>query len=83
VSKKIFKAISSISVVSGLGHSGMYSLAGDSLNDAAMKKFILDFLKNGDIGISNIETVEIPNENVRVFRGFCFLPTNPTTYYFL
>jgi AAA15 family ATPase/GTPase len=64
VSKKVFKAISSISVVSGLGHSGMYSLAGDSLNDAAIKKFILDFLKNGDIGISNLETVEIPNENV-------------------
>jgi uncharacterized protein len=64
LSKQIFKTISSISIVSGLGHKGMYSMAGESLNDALKKKFILDFLKKADIGIDNLETVEIANENL-------------------
>ncbi len=64
LSKQIFKTISSISIVSGLGHKGMYSIAGESLSDAIKKKFILDFLKKADIGIDNLETVEITNENL-------------------
>lgn len=64
LSKQIFKTISSISIVSGLGHKGMYSIAGDSLSDNIKKKFILDFLKKADVGIDDLETVEITNENL-------------------
>jgi AAA15 family ATPase/GTPase len=63
LSKQIVKTISSISIISGLGHQGMYGFAGDSLSDSIKKKFILNFLKKADIGISNLETVEITNEN--------------------
>ncbi len=64
LSKQIFKTISSISIVSGLGHKGMYSIASESLNDAVKKKFILDFLKKADVGIEDLSTVEIANENL-------------------
>jgi len=64
LSKQIFKTISSISIVSGLGHKGMYSIAGESLSDAVKKKFILDFLKKADVGIDDLETIEIANENL-------------------
>jgi hypothetical protein len=42
----------------------MYGIAGDSLSDAVKKKFILDFLKKADIGIDDLDTVEITNENL-------------------
>jgi len=64
LSKQIVKTISSISVISGLGHRGMYGVAGDSLSDSIKKKFILDFLKKADIGINDLDTVEITNENL-------------------
>ncbi len=63
LSKQIFKSISSISIISGLGHRGMYSVAGESLSDAIKKKFILNILKNADTGIEDLETVEITKEN--------------------
>jgi AAA15 family ATPase/GTPase len=64
LSKQIFKTITSISIVSGLGHKGMYSLAGESLSDALKKKFILDFLKKADVGIDDLGAVELTNENL-------------------
>lgn len=64
LSKKIIKSISSISIISGLGHSGMYGIAGESLNDAIKKKFILDFLKTADIGIEDLEAIEISKEDL-------------------
>jgi hypothetical protein len=64
LSKQIVKTISSISIISGLGHRGMYGIAGDSLSDSVKKKFILDFLKKADIGIDDLDTVEITNENL-------------------
>lgn len=64
LSKQIVKTISSISIISGLGHRGMYGVAGDSLNDSVKKKFILNFLKKADIGIVDLDTVEITNENL-------------------
>lgn len=64
LSKQVYKSISSISIISGLGHFGMYNLAGESLRDAIKKKFVLDFLKKGDTGINDLETVEITNENL-------------------
>jgi uncharacterized protein len=64
LSKQIVKTISSISIISGLGHRGMYGIAGDSLSDSVKKKFILDFLKKADMGIDDLDTVEITNENL-------------------
>lgn len=64
LSKQIVKTISSISIISGLGHRGMYGIAGDSLSDSVKKKFILNFLKTADIGIVDLDTVEITNENL-------------------
>lgn len=64
LSKQIIKTISSISIISGLGHRGMYGIAGDSLSDSVKKKFILDFLKKADIGIDDLDNVEITNENL-------------------
>jgi len=64
VSKRIIEAISSISIINGLGHQGMYSYAGDSLNDVDKKKFILDFLKKGDFGIEDVYTVDMNNVNL-------------------
>lgn len=64
LSKKIVKSISSIIIISGLGHRGMYALAGDSLGNSIKKKFILNFLKKADVGIDDLDTVEFTNENL-------------------
>lgn len=64
ISKKIIKEISTISIISGLGHKGMFALAGDSLEDPDQKKFVLNFLKNADIGIQDLETIDFSNENL-------------------
>lgn len=64
ISKKIIQSISSFTVISGLGHQGMYALAGDSLEDEDMKRYILDFLKKGDIGIEDLNSVEISNKDL-------------------
>lgn len=64
ISKAIVKEISSIMVIDGLGHKGMYAVAGDALQDADKKKFILDFLKNADTGINNIDKIEITKDNL-------------------
>ncbi|ERM81194.1 ATPase AAA [Rhodonellum psychrophilum GCM71 = DSM 17998] len=63
VSKRIIDDISSISVINGLGHHGMYGLAGDSLSDKTKKKFILEFLKNADLGIEDLFTIELKGED--------------------
>lgn len=59
VSKRIIEAITSIAIINGLGHQGMYSYAGDSLSDLAKKKFILEFLKKGDLGIEDLYPVDL------------------------
>ncbi|AWG25842.1 AAA family ATPase [Flavobacterium kingsejongi] len=64
ISKKIIKEISSIAIISGLGHKGMFALAGDSLQDPDQKKFVLNFLKNADIGIQDLETIDFSNDNL-------------------
>jgi len=62
LSKEIFKIISSITVISGLEHSGMYNIAEDALRDSIKKKFILDLLKRADVGIEDLERVDIQTE---------------------
>lgn len=62
MAKQILNAISSITVISGLGHHGLYGHAGDAISDAVKKKFILDFLKKADTGIDDLSTIEFSNE---------------------
>jgi AAA15 family ATPase/GTPase len=64
ISKLIVKSISSIMVINGLGHGGMYSTAGEALENSEKKDFILSFLKNADTGINDIESIEITKENL-------------------
>jgi len=59
LSKQLIESIASITVISGLGHQGMYHYAGDSLKNKKKKDFILNFLKYGDIGIDDVDSVEI------------------------
>ena len=64
ISKIIVNSISSILVIDGLGHSGMYSTAGKALENSDKKDFILNFLKNADTGINDIDSIEISKENL-------------------
>jgi len=65
ISKELVNSLASIFVISGLGHNGMYAYAGDSLSDGKKKKYIIDFLKYGDIGIEDIDTVELSSEDLQ------------------
>jgi AAA15 family ATPase/GTPase len=62
VSKKLIQAISSITVISGLGHPGGFGLAGDFLDDVIKKNFILDFLRKADLGIEDVNAVVLKGE---------------------
>jgi AAA15 family ATPase/GTPase len=63
LSKKLTDTIGSITVISGLGNLGMYAHAGESLTNEEKKKYILDILKYGDIGIEDLSVIEIaPND---------------------
>lgn len=64
LSKQIVENINSITVISGLGHQGMYNYAGESLENQDKKRYILDFLKYGDIGIEDLETIEISTDDL-------------------
>ncbi|MFN3999058.1 AAA family ATPase [Algoriphagus sp.] len=64
VSKKLMEAISTITVVSGLGHHAGYRIASDYLNNSERKKFILNFLRKADLGIDDINAVELKAENL-------------------
>ncbi len=64
LSKELVDSIVSIFVINGLGHRGLYSYAGDSLNDKRKKKYIIDFLKYGDTGIEDIKAVEISSDDL-------------------
>lgn len=63
LSKQLIDNIASIFVINGLGHSGLFSYAGDSLNDEKRKKYIINFLKYGDTGIEDIDTFDVPEES--------------------
>ncbi len=64
LSKQLIDSFASIFVISGLGHQGMYSYAGDSLADDKKKEYILDFLKYGDIGIEDVNAIEISSDDL-------------------
>ena len=42
----------------------MYAYAGDSLSDSKKKKYIIDFLKYGDIGIEDIDSLELSSDDL-------------------
>lgn len=64
LSKELVNAISSIIIISGLGHQGMYKVAGDAISNEEKKKYIVDFLKYGDVGIEDIDAVEISQDEL-------------------
>ena len=63
LSKEIVDNISLIFVINGLGQSGLYSYAVESLNDWNRKKYIVDFLKYGDTGIEDLESLDLKQES--------------------
>lgn len=63
LSKSLVDAIASIIVISGLGHDGMTRAAGDAINNKEQKKYIINFLKYGDLGIEDIDTIEMKKDN--------------------
>lgn len=74
LSKQIIESLSGFYVITGLGHQGMLNIAGDSLANEKKKKYILNFLKYGDIGIEDINSVsissdELPPETQKEFRN--------------
>jgi len=56
LSKQLIDSFTSITLINGLSVQAMYmyEYAKDSLNDDKKKKYMLDFLKYGDIGIEDI-----------------------------
>lgn len=64
LSKQIVDSLGSILIISGLGHQGMVNYAGKALEIEKKKKYILDFLKYGDIGIEDITSIEISSEDL-------------------
>lgn len=64
LSKQLIDSIASITVIGGLGHQGMYNYAGDSLKNKKKKDFILNFLKYGDIGIDDVDSIEIKPDDL-------------------
>ena len=64
LSKQLIDSFTSIFLINGLGHQGMYRYAGDSLDDDKKKKYILDFLNYGDIGIEDVSAIEISSDDL-------------------
>ena len=63
LSKELVENIASIFVINGLGDKGLYSYAGDALNDVIRKKYIVNLLKYGDTGIEDVDTFDVPSES--------------------
>lgn len=62
LSKQLIDSFASMIIISGLGQQGMYQLASDALNDEKKKKYIIDFLKYGDIGIEDVSEIQIQSD---------------------
>lgn len=63
-SKQLIDSFASIFIFSRIGPQGrydMYMIAAEYLNHDKEKKYILDFLKYGDVGIEDVYDEEIPN----------------------
>jgi AAA15 family ATPase/GTPase len=64
LSRELINSISSIGVVNGLGHQGMYNYAVDSLQNPEMKEFMVNFLKYADVGISDLEVIDVQFDDI-------------------
>ncbi len=64
LSKSLIDTITDISIVSGLDSKGMYTYAEDALNNLETKQYIVDFLKNADVGIKDLDTVEFSKNDL-------------------
>lgn len=61
LSKALLDTITNITVINGLGSSGMYNSSIEALDDPKQKKLVVDFLKYADTGIKDLNTVHIPS----------------------
>ncbi|GAO31726.1 AAA family ATPase [Geofilum rubicundum] len=66
LSKELVDNISSAMVINGLGHKGLHTYAGDCLKDEKRKKYIIDFLKYGDTGIDDIDTIDVSSDTFSI-----------------
>ena len=64
LSKQLVNSIGSTIIISGLRNKRMYNYAQDSLKDKQKKKFILDLLQYGDLGIDDIDSIEIKTNDL-------------------
>jgi len=67
LSKQLMICFGSIAVINGLGHQNIYEYAKNSLTNDGKKKYILNFLKYGDIGIEDIIAKEISTDDFPEF----------------
>lgn len=63
ISFNLVKAISSINIVSGLGDKRLQQTAEEAMKDEKLKKYILNILKVGDIGIRDVFFFETREES--------------------
>ncbi|MBC8754808.1 ATP-binding protein [Kordia sp. YSTF-M3] len=64
LSKQLIDSITSIFVINGLRDRDLFKYAAFSLSDEKKKKYILDFLKHGDIGIEDMKAIEISTDDL-------------------
>ncbi len=64
LSKELINELTSIHIINGLGHVGMYAYAGEALSDTTKKKYIIDLLKKGDTGIDDIDVLELSSDDL-------------------
>lgn len=64
ISKEIVEFISQINVITGLSDRRMHSFAGDALAKIETKRKIVGLLKIADIGISDVDRIELNKDNL-------------------
>ena len=63
VSRKIMEIISSIIILKEITLKVFLNFAGSFLEETIRKKFILEFLKKADVGITNLKNIEINTDD--------------------
>ncbi len=63
VSRKIMESLSSIIILKEMTLKVFLNFAGSFLEETIRKKFILEFLKKADVGITNLKNIEINTDD--------------------
>lgn len=72
LSRQLIDSFDSISIIPGLGNREMFTNAKDSLKDANKRKYMIDLLRYGDIGIEDLDmllysSADFPDDTDREF----------------